>query len=659
MFPQIQPGDHIANRYEVLSPLGDGGFSRVFKGVQLGMKRPVAIKILSPRLDNIPEAQREAALDDFTRRFEQEAQVLSRLRDPSTVTVHDFGVHHGMPYMILELVEGTSLDRLDRSELPMSQVRVVKILRQILQSLREAHYHAILHRDIKPSNIMLFKHMGEPDRVKVLDFGMAKIHHDRPASAADDSTAELNILVGTPRYMAPELIREPSTASPATDIYSLGLVCYELLTGERVFNKLQDSVQLIGAQLDEQSLSLPATLPILDPLFDLVNRMLEKDMARRYDSIDAILQELDARVTPVFSNLGSEDSLSHDDDSSAPHMAESVSHTESAEPPVEQAPRTMEIDEEDVMSSLLDLSSAPKPSFGKKKLEIKLPGNKEKSPLSFIEPPAAPGAEPSPRAILPSGPSSPSAASEANDQDAEEPDEFDVALARLAAAQEVEPELSEVSEILLSSEVVITRQEEEEFVQTSHTVPITHEVQAALAQRSQVPEQAHKSPVKASLPGRPISLPGSALKAPPKHNVARPLRPETVSEPLDVERFRPRKKLDSAHNVAAPIDPLPLSWDDNEVTPPPPMPDREERIIVLDSPSGRHPTSAPQRQETVTTPSPAPSVATSWEVDESGEGLLETDTSWMERQRRKRYIGVGGVVLVLIALFVLMLYLVK
>ena len=281
----------LAGKYQLLEQIGRGGFSRVYRGVHLGMRRPVAIKLMEPRLDGIAAARHEAALEDFARRFAREAQLLSQLRHPATVTLYDYGhTEEGDAYMVLELVEGRSLNALDAHELPMAPERVVKLLRQALESLREAHILGILHRDIKPSNLMLYERLGEHDLLKVLDFGMAKVYHS--ADMADASHTQQGVIVGTPRYMAPEQIDPDQEIGPATDLYSLGLVCYELLTGMRAFEG-GDALTLLTAQLDPTSVTLPGSLLMPRALREIINRMLQKDLRYRWREASEVLDALE------------------------------------------------------------------------------------------------------------------------------------------------------------------------------------------------------------------------------------------------------------------------------------------------------------------------------------------------------------------------------
>ena len=294
----LEPGVVLAGKYEISGQIGSGGFSNVYRAIQLGMGRPVALKVLKPKLGGVKASRRDEALDDFTRRFDKEAQVLSRLRSPATVTVFDYGrTDDGLLYMALEFVDGVALSDLTERDLPLPSHRVAKILRQALESLREAHYYGILHRDIKPGNIMLYEHMGERDLVKLLDFGIAKLYQDKDVDETFQTAK--GVLVGTPRYMAPESIHN-SNPLPASDLYSLGLVCYELLTGRKAVQG-NGALAIITSQLAPEPVTLPNDILLPQPLRVIIDRLMHKDLDTRWREASEVLDALRAV------NLESED----------------------------------------------------------------------------------------------------------------------------------------------------------------------------------------------------------------------------------------------------------------------------------------------------------------------------------------------------------------
>jgi len=285
------PGQLFTGRYEIQGVIGEGGFSRVYLARQVELDRPVAIKVLKP---DERKASDNAAVDQFDRvvsRFKQEAKLISRLKDQNTVVMYDYGTtDSGLLYLVMEYVDGLTLRNLAKGK-PLGAERVVYLLRQVLSSLEEAHTFGVLHRDIKPANIMVYEHAGRRDQVKLLDFGIAKVleKESKPVTKLD-LTGD-GILVGTPRYMSPEQIRGEEL-TPASDLYSLGLVVYELLVGTKAVES-DSSISIISRHLDPDPISLPAELDTPDRLRQIVDRMLTKNPQYRYDTCTNLLRDLE------------------------------------------------------------------------------------------------------------------------------------------------------------------------------------------------------------------------------------------------------------------------------------------------------------------------------------------------------------------------------
>lgn len=239
-FPK--PGEEFEG-YHVLSVLGSGGFARVYKAWDHLQARPVALKVLLP----------EGGDSTLVARFEREGEVLSRLQSPYTVRLLSRGhTALGLHYMALEFIDGKSLAEVREPGQSFEPERVVRIISQILESLSEAHRLGMLHRDIKPANIMVGQDEDGLDLVTLVDFGIAKAS-DLPLrkGLTTDGT-----VLGTPRYMAPEQIHGEGELTPAADIYSLGLVAYELLVGRRAIES-EKPMDMISEQLSGISFSLP------------------------------------------------------------------------------------------------------------------------------------------------------------------------------------------------------------------------------------------------------------------------------------------------------------------------------------------------------------------------------------------------------------------
>jgi serine/threonine protein kinase len=209
-------------QYKLDRKLGAGGMGVVYKAHHAMLRRPTAVKMLEP--DKVNQGTIE--------RFEREVQTTSQLNNPNTVAIYDFGhTPEGVFYYAMEYLDGIDLQSLVERYGPQPVPRVIHILDQICGSLYEAHSLGLVHRDIKPANIMLNRRGGQPDVVKVLDFGLVKAMDDqRQASLTQQAS-----LTGTPLYMSPEAIQMPNSVDSRSDIYAVGAVGYFLLTGQPVF----------------------------------------------------------------------------------------------------------------------------------------------------------------------------------------------------------------------------------------------------------------------------------------------------------------------------------------------------------------------------------------------------------------------------------------
>jgi serine/threonine protein kinase len=246
---------------EIVDLIGQGGMGFVFKARQPKLDRFVALKILPQSFANNPA---------FADRFTREGRVLARLNHPNIVTIHDFGLANGFFYLLMEFVDGVNLRQAMRTS-RFTPEQALAVVPRICEALQFAHNEGILHRDIKPENILL----DSKGRVKIADFGIAKLLGHAPSDA---HLTESGGTLGTPHYMAPEQIEKPATVDHRADIYSLGVVFYEMLTGELPLGKFQPPSQKV--QVDVR-------------LDEVVLHALEKEPARRYQQVSEIKTAVD------------------------------------------------------------------------------------------------------------------------------------------------------------------------------------------------------------------------------------------------------------------------------------------------------------------------------------------------------------------------------
>jgi serine/threonine protein kinase len=274
------PGHVFEKKYRIEKLLGSGGFARVYLANFEDLKRWVAIKILVPT-----EPAPSLYPSRLNARFLREAQLISELKNSATVTMYDFGrSENGLLYMVFEFVDGMTVEEMIRAQGPFSEARTLRIVEQVLRSLDEAHAHGILHRDIKPANIMVYDYLDDQDLVKLLDFGIAK-----PLMRDDDkqNLTRDNTLLGTPRYMSPEQIVNEDMG-PASDIYSLGLVAFEMIMGEPALSNTDRST-LIRSHLAPQNFTLPDNLALTPGFRFILQKMVAKQISQRFStSKDAI-----------------------------------------------------------------------------------------------------------------------------------------------------------------------------------------------------------------------------------------------------------------------------------------------------------------------------------------------------------------------------------
>jgi serine/threonine protein kinase len=281
-------------QYRLETRLGAGAMGVVYKGHHAMLRRPTAIKMLN--VDKVNETS--------IQRFEREVQITCKLNNPNTVAIYDYGrTPEGVFYYAMEFLDGIDLQALVEKYGPQPEGRVIRILKQICGSLYEAHSMGLVHRDIKPANIMLNRRGGEPDVVKVLDFGLVKAIDDQKQAQQSGG------LSGTPLYMSPEAIQTPDLVDARSDLYAVGAVGYFLLTGQPVFNAaslVELCQQHVTAAPDSPSQRLGKS--ISQELEGALLACLEKSLAKRPQTARDLSLLLDRAPTAESWTLGDAES---------------------------------------------------------------------------------------------------------------------------------------------------------------------------------------------------------------------------------------------------------------------------------------------------------------------------------------------------------------
>lgn len=268
---EVKTESVVDGRYKVLRKLGSGGMADVYLCEDVTLGRKVALKVLHGRF---------AQDREFVERFQREAQAAAGLQHPNVVSIYDRGRYEDTYYMVMEYLEGHTLKGLISSEAPLDPVRALGLAKQILAGLRYAHRDKIIHRDVKPQNVMV----DEEDRVKVADFGIAR--------AGGSDITEAGSIMGTAQYISPEQA-QGKTVSQASDIYSVGVVLYEMLTGRVPFDG-DSAVAIALKHVNEQPPSIRECEPdVPEEIEAVVMRALAKDPSQRYPTAESFIRTLD------------------------------------------------------------------------------------------------------------------------------------------------------------------------------------------------------------------------------------------------------------------------------------------------------------------------------------------------------------------------------
>ena len=278
-------GRTISERFVVESIIGEGGMGVVYKAWQAEQKQGVAVKIL----------RQEFSDDDLSvKRFKHEAMAASRLSHSHIVALYDYGTTvDDYLYMVMEIIDGKSLAQLEREKRSIGVARTIKIITQVCDALDHAHQNAVVHRDLKPGNIMLTEFEDEPDYVKLVDFGLAKLLDQQ----GDPELEPKGEVLGSPLYMSPEQCLGRNLDG-RSDIYSLGIVLYEALTGKVPYigRTAQETIEMQVKNEPESFAAKRADLYIPEQLEAVVRKSLAKDPNARQQTMRELALELEAAV---------------------------------------------------------------------------------------------------------------------------------------------------------------------------------------------------------------------------------------------------------------------------------------------------------------------------------------------------------------------------
>jgi serine/threonine-protein kinase len=291
--PDSLVGTTLAGKYRIDARLNEGGMGTVYRGCHVLMDKTVAIKVLRPSL---------AADEKIVARFSREARAASRISHPNALSVTDFGEDEsGHVFLVMEFLSGRTLKQVIRDDGPLALARVVEITRQIGDALNAAHSQGVVHRDLKSDNIMLLDTMTG-DHAKVLDFGIAKINE--PDGVVDTNLTAPNLVIGTPQYMSPEQCSQDVEIDSRSDIYSLGVILFEMLVGHVPFSgdsptmvMMKHLQEPVPSVLEERS-DVPASVA------RVVARAMAKVRDNRYQHVAELVEDLTIAAGMTIHHIG-------------------------------------------------------------------------------------------------------------------------------------------------------------------------------------------------------------------------------------------------------------------------------------------------------------------------------------------------------------------
>ncbi|MFN8656171.1 MAG: protein kinase [Candidatus Obscuribacterales bacterium] len=277
-------GSKVGDKYEILEVVGRGSMGIVYKARHELIGKIVAVKMLRWQLLSDQRSKK---------RFEREAIASSRLEHPNIIAIYDFGLTpSNQPYIVMDFVQGTTLLHVLRKERCMAPERAVRVFSQVADALHHAHTRGVIHRDLKPANVMLLEKNGQSDFVKVVDLGIAKIAFGEDAEP--EALTKTNEVCGSPLYLSPEQCKQ-QPMDPRSDMYSLGIVMYELLTGVPALqgSTVYDTLYMHVHNKPKSFAEVRPDLSIPKKLEEIVFRTLEKDPGDRFPTMQDLKRELD------------------------------------------------------------------------------------------------------------------------------------------------------------------------------------------------------------------------------------------------------------------------------------------------------------------------------------------------------------------------------
>lgn len=292
-------GTVLAGKYRVDARLNEGGMGSVYQGTHMLMEKVVAIKVLRPSL---------AADEKIVARFSREARAASRISHPHALSVTDFGEDdNGIVFLVMEFLSGKTLKQVIRDEGPLPLTRIVEITRQVGDALHAAHSQGVVHRDLKSDNIMLLDTTSVGDHAKVLDFGIAKINE--PDGKFDGDLTAPNLVIGTPQYMSPEQCAQDAEIDARSDIYSLGVILFEMLVGHVPFSGESATIVMMKHLQEPVPSVLEERPDVPPPVGRVVARAMAKVPGNRYQSVPELIEDLtiaSGMIVPVPVSMSGE-----------------------------------------------------------------------------------------------------------------------------------------------------------------------------------------------------------------------------------------------------------------------------------------------------------------------------------------------------------------